>query len=192
MTNAHRPLVIGIAGGSASGKTTIAGRLADALPGLHTEILHMDTYFLPVKPRTAAPITGVVYDDYNLPQSFDLARLAADLDRLLTAADAPQVVIIEGLMTLQDPALRARLDLALFVDCQSDERIVRRLKRNMARGMAFDDIATYFLDSVRYRHQEYVEPSRWHADLVLNGNNTSPRSIALVAEWIRSHAPQAS
>ncbi len=149
----------------------------------------MDAYFWPVKPRTASPITGVVYDDYNLPESFDLARLIDDVDALCNRADRPQVILVEGLMALQDADLRTRLDLGIFVDAQSDERIVRRLKRNIARGLSFDEIATYFLDSVRYRHQEYVEPSRWHADIVLNGTNTSDRGIALVADWVRRHAP---
>lgn len=189
MSNPIKPLVVGIAGGSASGKTTIAARLTDALSDLTVETVHMDSYFWPATPRTAAPISGVVYDDHNLPESFDLDRLVADLDERCGCPAAPQVIIIEGLMTLHDAELRARLDLGIFIDAQSDERIVRRLKRNMARGMSFDDIATYFLDSVRYRHQEYVEPSRWHADIVLNGSNTSPRGVALVADWIRRHAP---
>jgi uridine kinase len=192
VTSPHKPLLIGIAGGSASGKTTIAGKLAQALGGLHVQTLHMDSYFLAVKPRTEAPITGVVYDDYNLPESFDLAALVSDIDKLQASPDAPDVLIIEGLMTLHDARLRARLDLGIFVDADSDERIVRRLKRNMAHGLSFDEIAAYFLDSVRYRHQEYVEPSRWRADIVLNGSNTSPRGIDLVAEWIRRRvsAPQ--
>lgn len=191
MTIVAKTCVVGIAGGSASGKTTIAARLAAALDGLAVETLHMDAYFWPTKPRTAAPISGVEYDDYNLPESFDMARLLADIDALCCRADRPQVVIVEGLMALQDTSLRARLDLGIFVDAQSDERLVRRLKRNMARGLSFDEIATYFLDSVRYRHQEYVEPSRWHADIVLNGTNTSERGLALVADWVRRHAPTA-
>jgi uridine kinase len=189
MAQPTSPLIIGIAGGSASGKTTIARLLAEALPSLRVETVHMDAYFLPTKPRTAAPITGVVYDDYNLPESFDLPRLLDDLDQLRSAADGPQVIIVEGLLTLHSPDLRARLHLRIFVDLPSDERIVRRLKRNMARGLSFDEIAAYYLDSVRYRHQEYVEPSRWHADIVLNGSNTSPRGIELIADWIRAHAP---
>lgn len=189
MSDARSPLVVGIAGGSASGKTTIANRLAEALDGLHVATLHMDAYFLPIKPRTAAPISGVVYEDYNLPESFDLKRLVADLDRLGAAQDGTQLIIVEGLMTLYDAELRSRLDLGIYVDAQADERIVRRLKRNMARGLSFDEVANYYLDSVRYRHQEYVEPSRWHADIVLNGTNTSARGIALVAEWVRRHAP---
>jgi uridine kinase len=92
-------------------------------------------------------------------------------------------------MTLHDDAIRSLLDLRIFLDAQSDERIVRRLKRNLAVGGDFDQIAAFFLDTVRYRHQEFVEPSRWHADIVLNGSNTSDRGVELVIEWIRRHAP---
>jgi uridine kinase len=191
-TSSSKPLVVGIAGGSASGKSTLAQRLAQALDGFCVEVLGMDRYFLRVRPKMVAPITRVVYEDHNHPDSFDLVGLVRDLDALLTRENAPQVVIVEGLMTLHDDQLRARLDLKIFLDAQSDERIVRRLKRNMARGMAFDDIATFYLDSVRYRYQEFVEPSRWHADIVLNGSNTSERGVSVLVEWIRQHAPAAN
>jgi uridine kinase len=192
LTTSSKPLVVGIAGGSASGKSTLAQRLVQALDGLGVEVLGMDRYFRRVRPKMVAPITRVVYDDHNHPESFDLAGLVRDLDALLAREDMPQVVIVEGLMTLYDEQLRARLDLKIFLDAPSDERIVRRLKRNMARGMAFDDIATFFLDSVRYRHQEFVEPSRWHADIVLNGSSTSERGVSVLVEWIRQHAPAAA
>lgn len=186
-----KPLVIGIAGGSTSGKTTLAKRLADSLSDLRVEVFAMDRYFRPVKPQMVAPFTRIVYEDHNSPDSFDLAQLVHDLDERLAAPTPPQIIIVEGLMTLQDDAIRSRLDLRLFIDVQSDERIVRRLKRNMARGMDMDEIATFYLDSVRYRHQEYVEPSRWHADLVLNGSQPSETALQLVLEWIRHHAPPA-
>jgi uridine kinase len=192
LTASPKPLVVGIAGGSASGKSTLAQRLVQALDGLGVEVLGMDRYFRRIRPKMVAPITRVVYEDHNHPESFDLVSLVRDLDALLVREDMPQVIIVEGLMTLYDEQLRARLDLKIFLDAQSDERIVRRLKRNMARGMAFDDIATFFLDSVRYRHQEFVEPSRWHADIVLNGSHTSERGVNVLVEWIRQHAPAAN
>jgi uridine kinase len=192
LTASSKPLVVGIAGGSASGKSTLAQRLVQALDGLGVEVLGMDRYFRHVRPKMVAPVTRVVYDDHNHPESFDLVGLVRDLDALLAREDRPQVVIVEGLMTLYDEQLRTRLDLKIFLDAQSDERIVRRLRRNMARGAAFDDIATFFLDSVRYRHQEFVEPSRWHADIVLNGSNTSERGVTVLVEWIRQHAPVAA
>mgnify|MGYP005855831847 CR=1 FL=1 len=185
----QKPLVVGIAGGSASGKTTLCEHLVHALGGLRVVMLPMDRYFREVKPMMVAPFTRAVYEDHNHPDSFDLAALVRDLDALLTRGEPPQVVIVEGLLTLQNDEIRSRLDLRIFLDAQSDERIVRRLKRNMAQGMDFDQIADFFLDSVRYRHQEFVEPSRWHADIVLNGSNPAQRGLELVAEWVRRHAP---
>ena len=185
----RKPFVVGIAGGSASGKTTLSNRLAETLTDLQVRVFHMDQYFLKVKPRMVAPITRLDYEDHNHPKSFDLASLVVDLDTALISGDGLQVIIIEGLLTLQHDPLRERLDLKLFVDAQADERIVRRLKRNLARGMHYDDIANFYLDTVRYRHQEFVENSRWHADLVMNGGNFSEHGLQLVSEWIRTHAP---
>jgi len=184
-----RPLLVGIAGGSASGKTSLCRALCAALEGLRVHVVHMDAFFLPVKPRTTAPFTGTIWDDYNQPDSFDLERLHREVDALQTAEPPPDVVLIEGLLTLQDNTLRAKLDLRVFVDAPPDERIVRRLRRNMARGLPFDEIASYYLESVRWRHQEYVEPSRWHADLVYNGLYPSATGIEVLATWIRSHTP---
>jgi len=186
---ALKPLVIGIAGGSASGKTTLSDRLVGALTGLNIRVFHMDQYFLKRKPHMVAPITRIEYEDHNHPDSFDLAALVRDLHAACETCDGTQVIIVEGLLTLQHDPLRELLDLKLFVDAQADERIVRRLKRNMARGMNYDDIASFYLDSVRYRHQEFVEASRWHADLVMNGSQFSETGLELVAEWVRSHIP---
>jgi len=145
------PLIVGIAGGSASGKTTLCEALCDALDELSVRVVHMDTYFLPIKPRTRAPFTGTEWDDYNQPGSFDLETLRRDVDALGLAEHPPEVVLIEGLLTLQDDALRKKLDLRVFVDAPPDERIVRRLRRNMARGLAFDEIASYYLEPSRVR-----------------------------------------
>lgn len=188
-TSSTKPLVVGIAGGSASGKTTLANRMVEALDGLRVRVIHMDQYFLKVKPHMVAPITRVVYEDHNHPDSFDLAGLVRDLETAIRANDGIQVIIVEGLLTLQHDPLRQILDLKLYVDAQSDERIVRRTRRNMARGMSFDEITTFYLDSVRYRHQEFVESSRWHADLVMNGSQFSETGLRLVTEWIQAHAP---
>ncbi len=192
MANAHeaKPIAVGIAGGTASGKTTLADRLAGALQPLSTQVLHMDRYFKPVRPQTQAPISGRSYEDHNHPDSFDLAALRQDLTGVLipsdgSTADVPAVVIVEGLMTLHDAVIRGHLDLKVFVDAQADERIVRRLRRNMDRGLAFDEIADFYLDSVRFRHQEFVEPSRWHADIVVNGSASGDKAVEVVASWVR-------
>lgn len=78
------------------------------------------------------------------------------------------------------------LNLRLFVECKADERIVRRLKRNMQWGLSFDEIANVYLDMVRYRHEEYVEPSKWRADFMLNGSNPSQTVLEIISTYIRS------
>ena len=188
LSGQHRPLVVGIAGGTASGKSTLSRRLEQALAERLIVLMPMDRYFLKIKPRMSAPITGEDFEDHNHPDSFDLAGLVRDLDAHCEGKTA-DVVIVEGLMTLYHRPVRERLDLAIFVDAPSDERIVRRLKRNMAHGMEFDDVARFFLDCVRFRHEEFVEPSRWHADIVLNGSYPSERGFQVVVDWIRNRSP---
>ena len=183
-TTPSMSFVVGIAGGTASGKSTIGRRLQGALTDLTIRLIHMDTYFLKVKPRMTAPITGEEFEDHNHPDSFDLDGLVHDLDAYCQAGDT-QVIIIEGLMTLYHQPLRERLHLGIYIDAPADERIVRRLKRNMAAGHTFDATARFYLDSVRFRHNEFVEPSRWHADIVLNGSYPSARGLEAVISWIR-------
>lgn len=96
------------------------------------------------------------------------------------------MLIVEGLLTLWDCGLYEQLDLRLFVDCRADERIVRRLKRNMQWGYTFDEIADVYLDLVRTRHDMYVEPSRWKADLVINGSGCTDNALAVLASYIRT------
>ena len=186
-TDRPSPFIVGIAGGTASGKSTISLKIEEALADRTVLLMHMDAYFLSKRPRMLAPITGQDYEDHNHPDSFDLKKLVEDLDAHHQEG-AAQVIIVEGLMTLHHRPLRERLDLAIYIDAPSDERIVRRLRRDMAKGRDYDEIAEFFLDCVRFRHQEFVEPSRWHADIVLNGSYPSVRGLAVVVEWIRQHS----
>ena len=95
-------------------------------------------------------------------------------------------MIVEGLLTLWEEEIYKQLDLKLFVDCRPDERVVRRLKRNMTWGLTFDQIADVYLDMVRYRHEEFVEPTKWRADFMLNGSNPSPKVIEMIVVYIKS------
>lgn len=182
-----KPYLIGIAGGSASGKSTLCDRLEKALNPLSVKAFHMDAYFKPVheRPYLPAPFTGAFYVDDNCPDTVDLPRLRQDVADALT--QGWDVVLVEGLLTLWDEPLCKMLDLKLFVDCRADERIVRRLRRNMAGGLTFDEIASVYLDMVRYRHDEYVEPSRWRADLVLNGSIPSEKALKAVVGLARDY-----
>ncbi len=183
----HKTVVIGIAGGSASGKDRITEALSKTLSESMSKvkILCMDTYFKKSLPKCTAPFSGREYDDYNHPESVDIKRLLADIKHFLQTKEF-DVIIVEGLLVLQNSDLRKLLDLKVFVDADADERIVRRLKRNMEeRGLSFDEIADYYLDSVRFRHQEFVQPSRWYADIIMNGSQWSNTAIELLANWIK-------
>ncbi len=137
-------LVVGIAGGSASGKTTLALALADALralPGCRPTVLAADHYMYrdPARgPTFVSPSTGAVRFNANHPDAVDWAKLLRDLDTQLQQVDGPNIVLLEGLMVLHVPVVRVRLDLRLFVELDADERALRRLLRDMqgSRGIA--------------------------------------------------------
>lgn len=182
-----KPVIVGISGGTASGKSTLSNWLEGELSGLNVRVFHMDSYFKPdsVRPKAAAHVTGKVYFDDNCPEAIYHEKLREDLAQ--AAAEGPDVILVEGLFALWYDWLYEQLDLKLFVDCDADERIVRRLRRNMAqRGLSFDEIAGVYLDMVRYRHQQYIEPTKWRADLILNGSTPSPLAQRLVADHIRA------
>jgi len=180
------PYVIGIAGGSASGKSTFAKALKEALTGLDVHIIPVDSYFKPrnQRPYSKAPVTGAMYVDDNHPLTMDLPKLAQDLKTLIENA-AHDVIVVEGLLPLWDENLLPLLNLKLFIDCRPDERIVRRLRRNMARGLTFDEIASVYLDLVRYRHDEYIETTKWRADLILNGSNPSDAALDMLVNYVK-------
>lgn len=175
-----RPFLVGIAGGSASGKSTFCDILVKELSNLRIKTFHMDDYFKPEakRPYVEAPITGNMYVDDNHPETMDLSQLK--LDMFAALEENYHVIIVEGLLTLWDNEIYIELDLKLFVDCRSDERIVRRLRRNMDWGLAFDEISNVYLDMVRYRHDEYVEPTKWKADIILNGSSPSKQAVSAI------------
>jgi uridine kinase len=181
-----KPLVIGIAGESAGGKSTFSDYLEKSLDKLKVKVMRMDNYFKSDedRPRPKAMITKKVYLDDNHPESMDLPKLADDL-RAAANGKEHDVIIVEGLLTLYDDDICTMLDLKLYVECRPDERIVRRLKRNMQWGLSFDEISGVYLDMVRYRHDEYVEPSKWRADFILNGSNFSDKALLIISEYIK-------
>lgn len=163
----HRShLFVGIGGGSASGKTTLAQQMAGLLDPLRVTVINQDRFFKPneEKPKYYSKIYGKDRPDYNRPDSFRVEEMIA----FCRGANDADVVILEGILTLHFPELRALMDLKIFVHGDADERIVRRIRRNLPRS-PFDEIANYYLESVRYRHLEFCEPTRHHSDLVIDG-----------------------
>lgn len=184
-----KPYLVGIAGGTASGKSTMSRWLEEGLAGLNVKTFHMDEYFKPdgVRPKAKAHVSGEIYYDDNCPDTIYADRLREDLARAL--GQGFDLILVEGLFALWYDWLYEQLDLKLFIDCQADERIVRRLRRNMAqRGLSFDEIAGVYLDMVRYRHDQYIEPTKWRADLILNGSSPSAVSKGLLLDFLRRQA----
>lgn len=163
----NRPhLFIGIGGGSASGKTTIASEMAGLLAPLRVMVIHQDQFFKPneAKPRYFSKIYNSERPDYNRPDSFRVEEMIAYCRE---AKDA-DVIILEGILALHFAELRDLMNIRVFVHADPDERIIRRIRRNLPK-FSLDEIVNYYLESVRYRHQEFCEPTRHFADLILHG-----------------------
>jgi len=177
-------VIIGVAGGSAGGKSTFAENISASVE--NAVVISMDSYFKNEGDRqvTNAPVKrDKEYRDDNHPTSFDIQRMAEDIRNIASSGEY-RAVVVEGLLTLWSDEIRSMADLKVFVDCRADERIVRRLRRNMIWGLSFDEIADVYLDMVRYRHDEYVEPTKWMADIIVNGSDDTARACEMISLWI--------
>ncbi len=192
--------IIGLAGGSASGKSTLCAALRSAFdayrPPLTVQVISTDTYFFPSEllPHYRSPSTGLDTPDYNRPDLIDAPRLLRDLQGRAADASHPDVLILEGLMVLYREDLRDICDLKLFIDLEGEVRALRRMVRNI--GKTFDplvrqdpqSVANYYLEFAYLGYARFVEPSRKFADLILRGDadfsRTAPMIAAVVHEQI--------
>jgi uridine kinase len=198
-----RPLFIGIAGGSGSGKTTIAHSVVERLDD-RVALLQHDAYYRDMPGLSFEQRTRVNYDH---PDSLETELLVSHLEALRagTSIDRPvydfsrhlrsdesvriepnPVVVVEGILVLSEPALRSELDLKIFVDTDPDIRLARRLERDIEeRGRTAHSVIGQYFSTVRPMHLEFVEASKRYADLIIpEGYN--PRAVATVVELIRS------
>lgn len=186
---AERPWLVGIVGGSGSGKTSIARELVRRLREMDTDamLLDMDAYYAPLESARAR--FGSRPINWDHPHAFDLELMAAHLaalrrnepirkpvydfivsDRTGWAEPMPpgRVIILEGLLLLALPDIREQLDVKVFVDTDADIRILRRIKRDIQeRGRDLDGVISQYLDFVRPAHLDFVEPSKRWADLII-------------------------
>lgn len=181
---------LAMGGGSASGKSTIAANLVERLAPLRVEVLGQDRFFkpaaeLPPYPSTSRPEP---WPDYNRPDSFRV-------DELVEACAQPRdvdIIILEGILVLHYPEVRRQMDLCLYIDADADERIVRRIRRNLAH-YGIDDIADYYLESVRFQHDRHNAPTRAHADLVIPGGAADEeereKMLGELCAALRKHLP---
>ncbi|HEY4538241.1 MAG TPA: uridine kinase [Erysipelothrix sp.] len=199
-------IVIGIAGGSASGKTSIAKKLKKHFEKTQqVEIIRMDDYY---KDQSHMPMEERLNTNYDHPFAFDMDLLVSDIEKLKAgiAIDKPvydfmnhtrsdytehiscsDVVVIEGLMTLDDERLRSLLDIKVFVDAPADIRFIRRLIRDVnKRGRSLDHVIEQYLNTVRVMHEQFVEPSKRNADIIIPEGAHNEVAIDLLTTKISS------
>lgn len=203
--NAPPPLVIGIAGGTGSGKSTIADAMVAATqPGL-VRILPQDVYYK----RSDAPVfhSGAVVN-YDEPVAFDTPLLVEQIDALIrgrsiarpvydfeasdrssrtVSVDPAPVVVIEGILVLHESELRDRMSLKVFVDAPPDERFIRRLERDVSeRGRSPQSVIDQYRTTVKPMHDLYVEPTKQYADLIVPEGGNNQVAIAVLANHVRA------
>jgi len=178
-------ILVGIAGGTAGGKSTFAKKLEKGLMDRRVCVIHMDSFFKAKDKRPHVPshINGKYYIDDNCPDTIDWQSYHRAID---AAEEEYDIIILEGLLVLWDDYTKDRLNFRLFVDCNADERIVRRIRRNQKWGQNFEEICDVYLNMVRFRHDAYVEPTKWTADLIINGAGNTDIAAEMCIQKIRS------
>ena len=191
-------LVIGIAGGSGSGKSTITQWLANRFGNDVTVIRH-DDYYKEQHDKTYAERAK---QNYDCPEAFDTALLVEHLMKLragesikcpvydytihdrsddVTLIKPTPVLIIDGILVLQDERLRNMMDIKIFVDTDADVRILRRIRRDVhERGRSMDSVIDQYLETVKPMHEKYVEPCKKYADVIINDDGCSEVDLSQV------------
>lgn len=199
MSKVTTPFIIGVAGGSGSGKTTIAERLA-AMAKEQSVIISHDAYYRDQHQLSMTQRHAVNYDH---PNSLDTELLVQHLQQLkarqsierptydfvahtraaLTQTIEPYpVIIVEGILLFSDPELRQLFDLKIFVDTEADVRFIRRLQRDVAdRGRTPESVIEQYLSTVRPMHLEFVEPSKRFADVIIPEGGHNDQALELLA-----------
>ena len=201
----RRALIIGITGGSGSGKTTIAHAVVDAIADRDVAFLEHDAYYQDLRPL---PFDERAAQNFDHPDAFGTDLLIDHLRRL-RAGEAVQkpiydyathlrteqripvepapVMVVEGILVLAEPELRGLMDLKIFVDTAADIRLVRRSQRDIKeRGRSPESVIEQYLATVRPMHLQFVEPSKRHADMIIpEGYN--PGAVATVISMIRDY-----
>jgi uridine kinase len=198
------PLFIGIAGGTGSGKTTVAHKIVQALPPGRATLIQHDWYYLDRSHLTPEERSTINFDE---PDALDNARLVADLRALKDGqgVECPQydfgshvrhregcridphaVIVVEGIMLFAVPDVRDALDLRIFVDTDDDIRLLRRIRRDVQeRGRDITSIERQYHDSVRPMHQLHVAPSRRYAHLIVpEGGENAPAIDVIVGRLL--------
>ena len=196
-----RPFLIGVAGGSGSGKTTVAERLAGLIGERSIALLRLDAYY---RDNSHLALTDRAAINYDHPDAFDWELLVEHVDALAggepvdvpvydfasyerlperTRVEPARVVVVEGILVLYEPDLRERFDLKVYVDTDADVRFIRRLERDVTeRERSLASVIEQYLATVRPSHDQFIEPSKRHADVIVpHGGLNVPALDVLVA-----------
>jgi uridine kinase len=195
-----RPLIVGVAGGTGSGKTTVAHKLASAMPPGRCVTIEHDAYYRDQGHLSPEERAGINYDH---PASLESSLLAAHLTALRAGrgvdvpiydfathtrraetrrVDPAAVVIVEGILVFAEAALREQMDVKIFVDTDADIRLMRRIRRDLEqRGRTFQSVRDQYYATVRPMHIEHVEPTKRWADLIVpeGGDNRVALDVLL-------------
>ncbi len=198
-------MVIGIAGGTGSGKTTLTEKLKDRF-GDNVSVLYHDNYY---KSHSDLPYEERCKLNYDHPEAFDTDLFVRDLEALrrgeviygptydYTIHDRSErkvevkptrVVIVEGILIFENKALRDLMDIKIFVDTDADVRILRRLVRDVnERGRTLDSVVSQYLNTVKPMHEAFVEPSKKYADVIVPMGGHNAVALDMIIERIRRH-----
>ncbi len=182
----NKAIVIGIAGGSGSGKTLVSRNILEDLGSDKVVILEQDSYY---KELTHLPFEERIKVNFDHPDAFDMELLISHLKALIAGQPIEQplydfkihsrkketrriagslIIILEGILILDDPHLRELMDIKVFVDTDADLRFIRRLKRDIIeRGRSLESVIQQYTETVRPMHLEFVEPSKRYSDLIV-------------------------
>ena len=200
-----RPVVIGIAGGSGSGKTTVIRRILQSLPVATTSVIPHDAYY---KDHAHLSVEERKTINYDHPESLDTDLLLEHLNILLTGGDiympvydynehrrkevmervtSTPIIIVDGILVLAEKALAAMMDIKLFVEADSDVRLLRRIRRDIAeRGRTIEDILDQYEATVRPMYLQFVEPSKRRADVIIPRGGHNAVAIDMVVSRIKN------
>ncbi len=206
-----KPLIIGIAGGSGSGKSTVARNVADSLGSLSVAFIDMDAYYRNFGELTLDERRRLNWDH---PDAFDYDLLTDHLERLgnRETVDKPvydfvthlrseeaitvepsDVIVIDGILLFVDSRVRELCDVKVFVDADADIRLIRRIQRDIsARGRPLDEVIEQYLLTVQPMHLQFVEPSKRYADIIVPRGGHNSVAIEMIAAKIRQRLAYAA
>jgi uridine kinase len=201
----RRPLLIGISGGTGSGKSTVVHEILNSLPEKSITILEQDAYY---KDQSELSLEERLKINYDHPDAFDTPLLVKHLKMLVNgqAIDKPvydfsvynrskatvrveprDIIILEGILILQEPDIRNLLDIKIYVDTDPDVRIIRRITRDIKeRGRTYESVVNQYLNVVRPMHMQFVEPSKRYADIIIPEGGYNKVAIDIIVAKINS------